>query len=806
MLLPAVGWAQAPVSGSVLTPTPASVNCGLTLSGQVLDHETRQPLPGATVVVFDAATGQPVPHGATQTDGFGNYHLHDLCAGAVRVKTLFVGYADEVEDLRLTRPTVINPRLHPTAVQLRSVEVRGARPVAPYTQVAAELSGRALDATAGQTLGEAVSRLAGVTVLQTGPSIYKPMIHGLHSNRVAVLNNGVRQEGQQWGQEHAPEIDPFLAQRLTVVKGAAAVRYGSDAIGGVVLMQPAPLRDSAGVGGRATLVAASNNRLGAASVTVDGNSRRLPALRWRAHGTGRRAGTTATPDYYLGNSGFAETAYAGAVGWAPVAGRWGTEVFYSHFATRLGIFAASHVGNLTDLQRAFEADRPLQPYEGFSYAIGRPYQHVRHGLLKATAWWRPAAGGRVELVAARQLDLRDEYDKHRPRNNELSALNRPELSYQNTTSTLDLTAELPARPLLGGTHHATVGLSGTYQDNTFRGRYFIPFYTNRVGGVFGIEQWSCGRWTAEIGVRLDRRDLQVERTLGAADNFAVLRNRFVVWTPAASVGAAVEAGPHLTVRATAALTRRAPAPNERYSRGVHNGQYEEGYDISLAPGAAPLAPETSRALNLTLTAHDNPRLNGELTAYVNHIDQFIYATPILPPVLTIRGPFPSFRFLSTDARFWGFDLSGTYTPAPRWTVLGKAAIVRTRDLRRQDYLIFTPADRAELAVRRELGRPPPGSGPGGSPRFYAQISGQAVARQTRLPANYELLDYRAAPAGYALLGAEMGAALRLGPCPLDVSVAGTNLLDHRYRDYLNRFRYFSDEMGRNLTVRVSTRW
>jgi iron complex outermembrane receptor protein len=83
--------------------------------------------------------------------------------------------------------------------------------------------------------------LAGVTTLQTGSSISKPVIHGLHSNRILIMNNGVRQEGQQWGSEHAPEIDPFIATRLSVVKGAAGVRYGSDAIGGVILVEPEEL-------------------------------------------------------------------------------------------------------------------------------------------------------------------------------------------------------------------------------------------------------------------------------------------------------------------------------------------------------------------------------------------------------------------------------------------------------------------------------------------------------------------------------------------------------------------------------------
>ncbi len=792
-------WGQVPAAPAPsLSVVPAPVNCGLTISGQVLDHETRQPLPGATVVLLrpdGTATGI-----GTATDAFGNYHLHDLCAGPYRVQFLFVGYANEVSDVKLTRPTVFNPQLHPDAVQLQSAVVRGTRE-ATVSQTTATLSAQDLRSTRGQTLGEALTRISGVTVLQTGPSIYKPMIHGLHSNRITLLNNGVRQEGQQWGQEHGPEVDPFVASELSVVKGAATVRYGSDAIGGVVLMRPAPLRDSAGIGGAVHLVGASNNRMGVVSATLDGRSRRVPALRGRVQGTVRRAGTAHAPDYYLKNSGFAEVDYSGAVGWQRE--RWGVEVFGSRYSTRLGIFSASHVGNLTDLQRAFASDRPLES-SGFSYAINRPYQQIRHDLLKVVGHWQPLGYGRLELTVARQTDLREEYDKHRPRNDELAARNLPELSYQNRTTTAELVWD---HPTWGATDafSGTVGLSGTLQDNTFSGRYFIPFYTNRVGGAFVIERWTRGRWLLEAGARLDARDLLVKRALGTVNDYSVQRNQFRYLTPALSAGAVWEAGPHLTTRLSATLSQRAPAPNERFSKGVHNGQYEEGHDLALAPGEAPLRPETARTVSATATWHHNPRFNGELTAYATFIDGYMYSTPILPPVLTIRGPFPSYRYRQTNARLAGVDASAGYTLAPRWEVLAKAAIVRARDTRLRDNLIFIPADRAELAVRRALGPVMPAA-PHHLAGSYAQLSAQAVARQTRVPANYDSLDYQQPPAAYWLLGAEAGTTLTIFHHALDVSIAGTNLLNRRYRDYLNRFRYFTDEQGRNVTVRLSARF
>ena len=772
--LPRLLWAQV--------PTPA--NCALLLSGRVQDHESRDALAGATVVVLETRQ-------ATQTEPDGHYHLENLCPGTYHVQVSFVGFAPETNEVRLNAATYREFRLYPDAVSLKGAVVSGQRVMAPTTQATATLSGQALQQTRGQTLGEALQKVNGVTALQTGPGIFKPMIHGLHSNRVTILNNGVRQEGQQWGQEHGPEIDPFLASQLTVVKGAASVRYGSDAVGGVVLVQPRPLRDSAGTGAELNLVGMSNNGLGAASGTVEGNLRRLPALSWRAQGTVRKAGTMRAPGYYLKNSGFEEGNFSGAVGWRKPT--YGAEVFYSQFNTRIGILPAAHVGNQQDFLLAVARDRPLET-TGFTYDIERAYQQVRHEVLKFTGFVKTGNAGRLSTTVAQQVDARDEYDKYRPRNDNRAALDRPALSYTNRTSTAELLWEHRAWHGFTG----SLGLAGTYQFNRYAdgSRQFIPFYTNYVGGLFWLEQWQQGRWLLEGGLRLDRRDLQVKRATREGGVFGVAESRFRYTTPAASLGAVYDASTHLTLRLASGLTRRAPAPNERFSDGVHNAQYELGYD--LVPGNGPARPETALNLGLTATLHDNPRLNGELTVYQTRIRDFLYQSPILPPVVNIRGVLASWQFQQTDATLRGLDLSGSYQLAARWQLAGKVAVVRGRDTRQDEWLIFMPADRAELSVRYEAANRPDGH----LQNSYVQVLGTSVARQTRVPRNYAERDYRQPPAGYGLLGLEAGTTVHWGRLPLELSVAGANLLNQRYRDYLNRYRYFADEMGRNLTLRL----
>ncbi|UOQ54439.1 TonB-dependent receptor [Hymenobacter cellulosivorans] len=757
--------------------------CTLSVSGRVFDHESRQGLPGATVVVLETQQ-------ATQTDAAGNYHFH-LCAGLYHLQVSYLGYSGEAAEVRVVEAIIRDFRLHPDAILLKSAVVQGQRTAAPTTQPTAELAGQALQQTRGQALGEALRQLAGVTAIQTGPGIFKPMVHGLHSNRVTILNNGVRQEGQQWGVEHGPEIDPFIASRLTVVKGAASVRYGSDAIGGVVLVEPKALRDSAGTSADLSLVGMSNNGLGAASGTLDGNLRQLPALSWRAQGTLRRAGTMRTPDYYLKNSGFSERNFSGAVGWRKPT--YGLEVFYSQFNTRIGILPASHAESKTDLLLAIARTEPLET-TGFSYAIDRAYQHVRHDVAKLTGFVQTGTAGQLQLTLAQQTDLRDEYDKFRPRNDNLASLNKPELSYTNRTSTGELLWE--HKPW----HHfrGSVGVAGTYQANRYANgsRQFIPYYTNLVGGAFWIEKWQHGPWLLEGGLRLDRRDLAVKRgDRNATGAFFVDRSRFQYTTPAASVGATYDPSAHFTFSLNTGLTRRAPAANERFSEGVHNGMYELGND--LVPGATPLMPETALNTGLTVNWHANPRFNGEVTVYQNRILDFIYQVPLTEPVQTVRGSHISWQYLQTDATFRGLDLSSSYQLTADWLLSAKGSVVRTRDTRADEWQILMPADRLETTLRYTWGHDQ-----GRLSGRYAQAGVYAVGRQTRVPDNYETRDLLAPPAGYALLNAEIGTTIRWGRLPLEVSLAGSNLLNQRYRDYLNRYRYFTDEMGRNVSLRV----
>ncbi|RYF76548.1 MAG: TonB-dependent receptor, partial [Cytophagaceae bacterium] len=212
------------VVGNVF-PSQAQTVCHCFVKGQVLDRETRQPIPGATILIKE--TGQGIA-----TNAEGQYRIDRLCEGTYTLIARIVGYREIQQSLVLKHEVDEANQdvlLSEDVQHLQNVTVTAQKTDALTSQSVVALQGRSLDQTRGSTLGDALRNVPGVTTLQTGSSVVKPVIHGMHSSRVLILNNGIRQEGQQWGSEHGPEIDPFVATRLSVIKGAAGVRYGSDA-------------------------------------------------------------------------------------------------------------------------------------------------------------------------------------------------------------------------------------------------------------------------------------------------------------------------------------------------------------------------------------------------------------------------------------------------------------------------------------------------------------------------------------------------------------------------------------------------
>jgi iron complex outermembrane receptor protein len=267
----------------------------------------------------------------------------------------------------------------------------------------------------------------------------------------------VRQEGQQWGNEHAPEIDPFIAARLTVIKGVDELRYGSDAIGGVILVEPRPLRQTPGYNAEFNTLYFTNNKQYVASGIFEQQLRKLP-FSYRVQGTFRKGANVRTPGYRLNNTGLEEKNLSLTTGYRKE--HFSTELYYSLFNTQIGIFAGSHIGNLSDLQRAIASPKPDPTFTGENtYRVDRPYQDIQHHLLKSrtTIDW---GNSRFTVLVAGQYNNRKEYDVVRN-----AAARGAQIDLSVYTFTEEITWEHPKKGAFSG----TAGLVAMQQDNSYAG-------------------------------------------------------------------------------------------------------------------------------------------------------------------------------------------------------------------------------------------------------------------------------------------------------------------------------------------------
>ncbi|TXI83421.1 MAG: TonB-dependent receptor [Crocinitomicaceae bacterium] len=626
----------------------------------------------------------------------------------------------------------------------------------------------------GKTLGDLVKQIPGVSTLNTGSSISKPIVHGMHSNRVLVLNNEIRQEGQQWGSEHAPEIDPFLSTEVSLIKGASAVRYGSDAIAGVIIVAPKPLKYKAGVRGQWMGTAFSNGRQGATSAYLEGGCKRLKHFSWRAQGTYKQSGTLHTPRYFMKNTASKEYNFSLASKYETT--RFGVELFYSQFNTDLGIFAGAHIGNLTDLNTAFNAEKPLE--EGsFTYAINRPRQHIEHELFKASAHYQLNEKNKLVFIYGRQYNLRQEYDKHFSYNDSIAALNLPAFQLTLMTYSGDVKWEHQWHKNVNG----EIGVSFSQQGNSYQGRFFVPNFKRRNVGIYWIETWKLKTFEFEAGIRADRTDLEVYMYENA-----VLKNYSHQFQRVnASVGGAKVFGHHWVVRLNAGTAWRPPSINELYSNGLHHGA------AAIEIGNRNLEVEVSKNVQAGVT-YKSAKSVFQLDVYHNAMDGFIYLKPTLPPALTIKGAFPVFKYEQVDARFSGVDFYFNYKLTPQVHLSGKGAIVRAFNSTSNSFLVGIPADRFEPgftyihAFKKER-------------NLVANLSVPFVRIQDRVEENS---DYVAPPNGYVLVNAQITYSFLVRQQECYISMEINNMLNQSYRDYLNRFRYFSDEVGRSIGVKL----
>ncbi|NNE27256.1 MAG: TonB-dependent receptor plug domain-containing protein, partial [Saprospiraceae bacterium] len=465
--------------------------CKLTVAIYVTDSASDIPLAYSTIYIDEIEFGMV-------TDSIGYASLNNQCPGPLHIEIGHLGCSTQSYFIQLISDTILRFKLEHHSELLDEIVVHGHQDEGS-TEVSSTITFNEISSNSNKNIADVLNAVPGVRSLKNG-GISKPIIHGLFGNRVALVNNGLVQSGQQWGNDHAPEIDPFSADHIAVIKGAGAMEYGTNAVGGVVLVDSDIIGDDPHLSGQLNYLYETNGR----GHTINGALQESNnTLSWRWTGTFKRKGDSSTPEYLLNNTGLREinSSIHMEQNWNQ---RHSSTLNYALFTTKLGVLRGSQIGNLTDLEQAIIRDEPFYTSDTFSYSIDAPNQNVTHHLLKLQHDYFLSDQKAIILKYGGQLNQRDEFDVRRGGRSDTPALSLNQ--YQHFGSIV-YNQEFKGNAILKS------GLQVTFTDNANNPGTgilpLIPRYEQWVPAFFTSWQNQRNKWTYEMGVRYELRYLDV---------------------------------------------------------------------------------------------------------------------------------------------------------------------------------------------------------------------------------------------------------------------------------------------------------
>ncbi len=732
-----------------------------TITGKVIDARSRQALPGATISIpelkLSAVSGND-----------GEFTLRNSPErGTYLVEVSYLGYKAFTTRVDLSNSGSLEFKLYPTAVEAQEVVITGTASNSlnkKNSTSVAVLNKQELLRYPSTNIVDAISRIPGVSQVTTGAAISKPVIRGLSYNRVITLSDGVKQEGQQWGDEHGIEVDQYKAGRVEVLRGAASLLYGSDAMGGVINIIDPLVPPVGQVKGEIVGNYATNNGLAGASAMLEGNAN---GFVWRSRGSYKNAYGYNTPDYRLPNSGFHETNLSGMVG---VNKKWGyMHLDLSSFRQKLGLpeFEKDENGNFLKEAEEGEAAEVLDASLYKTRNLFTPLQDIRHYKAALNSFF---------LVGKGKLKATLAYQNNQRRELEDDEVN-PNLFFNLKTYSYDAKYYFNSR----NDWEPVIGVSGAFQNNRNRAaELLIPDYDSREFGAFAYLKKTWQKSTFNAGVRYDYKDIDARQMFEDGNaKFSNFNNNF--GNISGAVGFTHEFSEELSVKANVGSAFRAPNIAELSADGVHEGTSR--YEV----GDPTLKPERSIYADASLE-YNAEKISAFVNVYNNRINNYIYLRQFDPSELIDNNPV--YHYTQDKANLYGMEAGFTLHPVTWIHFENSMSFTRARNTTTDEDLPFTPAP----VLRNEL-RFSPNIHSLKSPWFSVGLDN--FFRQNKVD------RFETSSPGYSLLNMSVGSTFNLKNQSLTVSVSGNNMLNKAYIDHLSRFK--TDGFlnpGRNISFNI----
>lgn len=765
------------------------------LTGAVTDAKTGLPLAGATVYLPDLHTG-------TIANEKGIYTLKSLKEGKYLVEITYQGYATLIETIDVNGESVKDFALTGTVVEQEAITVTGvsfATRTKQNPQTVNVVKNSDLLNTSSSNIIDALSKtVPGLTVLSTGPAISKPFIRGLGYNRVVTVNDGIRQEGQQWGDEHGIEIDDYSAQRVEVLKGPASLMYGSDAIAGVINIQSQMPVPEGSIKANITSEYQTNNSLRGVYGNIGGTKN---GFSWNAYGDYKGAHDYQNKyDGYVFNSKFYSNNYGGMLGYRS---NWGSSrILITNFNQHIGMVEGERDEATGQFLKALpggeEGKATNKDFKMISPEA--PYQLINH--LKITS-------DNIFNIGKNHLDFTLGYQENKRKefgNADQPAV--PNAYFDLKTINYSLKYHLPSNKKW----KTAFGVTGMYQSNTNKASdAIIPDYKQFDIGGFLFTQYIKDKLTVSGGARFDNRRAEgMAMTVDGQPKFNDFQKNFA--NVSGSAGLSYQLSKSATLKANIARGFRAPNFAELASNGAHEGTNR--YEL----GNPDLTSEVSSQADAGIEfSEDHVSLAASI--FYNHVNNFIF----YEKVANINGgdsvvidpetgkQLDVYRFNQQTANLYGIELHIDIHPHPLDWLHFENTFTYTKGgfseaIDGSKNLPLIPAAKFVSDLKGNFlskGK--------GIKNLYLSVTGDYTFAQNNAFTGY---NTETPTPGYFLMNAGIGAdILSKGKTLLGIHFAAANLTNIAYQNHLSRLKYTSVnpvtgrsgvyDMGRNFTVKVN---
>lgn len=714
------------------------------LSGKIMDGTDNKPLDQVEIYLPQLEKG-------TVSTEDGNFNIDKLPMGNYKIVASYLGYRTFSQNIEI-RPgsNSLDITMESSAIEMQEIIVS-----TPFHKLQSENVMKVEQAnmseirkTGGITLSEGITKVPGVQNVSTGISIGKPVIRGLGSNRVLVYAQGIRLENQQWGGEHGLGLSDAGIESIEVIKGPATLLYGSDAMGGVLYLNPEKFTLPNTTEGDVSLNYFSNTQgLGTnAGVKTSGEKFKFMARGSVASHTDYKTGTGERAT----NSRFREYDLKTGVGYQGTSYK--TELRYNYNNIKLGI--PEEIGLQTTTRTP---DFPFQTIDN-------------HMLSSKTSVFFEKSS--LEATLGYIFNNRKEFGE---------STDMAELDMNLSTLSYNLQYNMPKL----GNIETILGLQGMHGTNTnFGEEVLIPdAVTNDIGILGTSHVHFANESDLQIGLRYDHRGINGDEhgSINEESYISPLKRDFGSFN--ASLGYKIDFAKNMVARLNIASGFRAPNLAELTSNGVHEGTNR--YEI----GSENLKNEKNLQTDLALE-YKNEHIELFINGFYNNIGDYIF----IEPNGEFVGDNAVFLYRQQDANLFGGEAGFHLHPHPLdWLHIESTFETVTGKLNNDVYLPLIPANSLTNTLRIEFEKDKEWIN-----RGYCFLTLQSVFSQNNVN------EFETPTEGYNLLNIGFGGAVHIFNKPIDIRVSGNNMLDTNYISHLSRLKVDGiSNIGRNVSMGIS---